>query len=186
MGTAGRVSAVPTIRLATAADSERLGAVHVAAWQEAYADLLPAARLAALNAGERAAMWRSAITKGTARGVYVAMDGDMMIGFGACGHQRTPALAAGGFSGEVTALYVLRAGQRIGAGRSLMRAMARRLIAEGERGMALWVLRDNVPARRFYERLAGDLIASRGDDPRGGEDAEVAYGWRDLAGLVTG
>ena len=185
MGSAGGLSNAPAIRLATVADGDRIGEIHVAAWHETYTGLLTAARLAELDARQRAAMWQGAIAKGTARGVYVAEDRGAMIGFGACGHQRAPSIGAMGFSGEVTALYVLRAGQRRGAGRLLMRALARRLIAEGERGLALWVLRDNVPARRFYERLAGEVIASRGDDSRSGDDAEVAYGWRDLGGLVA-
>ncbi|OYY89277.1 MAG: hypothetical protein B7Y45_12995 [Sphingomonas sp. 28-66-16] len=185
MGAPGGLSARPVIRLATVADSVPLGAIHVAAWREAYAGLLPASRLAALDARERAAMWQGAIASGTARGVYVAEDRGVMIGFGACGHQRTPSLIGLGFSGEVTALYVLRAGQRRGAGRLLMRAMARRLIAEGERSLGLWVLRDNLPARRFYERLEGVVIASRGDWAATGEEAETAYGWRDLTRLMA-
>ena len=176
----------PVVRLATVADGNRIGEIHVQAWHEAYAGLLPAARLAEFGVRQRATMWQGAIAKGTTRGVFVVEDRGRLTGFGACAHQRTPALAAMGFSGEVTALYILRAGQRRGAGRLLMRAMARRLIAEGERGMALWVLRDNPPARHFYERLAGTVIASRGGDPRSGDDAETAYGWRDLGALMAG
>ena len=62
-------------------------------------------------------------------------------------------LAQAGYSGEVPALYLLRAAQGLGTGRLLMRAAARRLIAEGDRAMALWVLATNVPARRFYEHF---------------------------------
>lgn len=185
MGTAGQLSTAPTVRIATADDCDDIGALHVAAWRESYAGLLAPSRLAALDARERGVMWRSAIMQGTARGVYVACDGRTIIGFGACAHQRTAALRPMGYPGEVTALYVLRAGQRRGAGRSLMRAMARRLIAEGERGMALWVLRDNAGARRFYEQLGGMLVAERGDDRRIGDDVEVAYGWTDFRTLIA-
>jgi hypothetical protein len=44
--------------------------------------------------------------------------------------------------------------------------------------MSLWVLEDNGPARRFYERLGGTPIAEK----RGGL-VEVAYGWSDLRRL---
>lgn len=186
MATAGGLSDRPVIRIATVADSDSIGAIHVAAWREAYAALMPASHLAALNAESRAAMWRQAISTGTARGVYVAVDRGVMIGFGACGHQRTSALADRGFTGEIGAIYVLRFGQRRGAGRLLMRAMARRLLAEGERGLGLWVLRDNQPARQFYERLGGVVIADRAGSPTTGDVPETAYGWRDLTGLITG
>lgn len=168
------------VRPARLADSERIGEIHVAAWRETYAGLMPAARLAALDVRERAALWRRQLTSGMARGIAVAESGGELMGFAACARQRTPALAAAGYAGEVTALYVLRAAQGRGTGRLLMRAMARRLIAEGYRSMALWVLAANAPARRFYERLEGVLIAEQVD----GEDAEVAYGWRDLAALA--
>ena len=71
-------------------------------------------------------------------------------------------------------------GRRRAAGRLLMRAMARRLIAEGERAMALWVLAGNAPARGFYERLRGMLLDAQAAEHGG----EVAYGWRDLTTLA--
>ena len=161
-------------------DSGGIGEVHVAAWREAYADLMPPARLAALDVAERTAMWRRQLASGAARGIVVAIEGGRVVGFGACARQRTPGLLAAGYSGEVTAIYVLRAAQRRGAGRSLMQAMARRLIAEGDRSMALWVLAANTPARRFYERLGGIAVAERAD----GADEEVAYGWRSVDSLA--
>ena len=165
-----------TVRPARLADSGRIGEIHVAAWREAYADLMPPARLAALDIAERAAMWRHQLASGTARGIAVAEQDRVIVGFASCAKQRAVGLAAAGYSGEVAAIYVLRAGQRRGAGRALMQAMARRLVAEGYRSMALWVLAANAPARRFYERLGGAVVAERID----GGDPEVAYGWRDL------
>ena len=69
-------------------------------------------------------------------------------------------------------LYVLRKAQRQGAGSRLMAAMARALFERGHRGDSLWVVEQNAPARQFYERLGGILIAKRRDGL-----AEVAYGW---------
>ncbi len=170
------------VRPARLADAPRIGEIHVTAWRETYAGLMPAARLAGLSIGERTAMWHRVLGSGTARGIVVAEDDGIAIGVAACAQQRTQQLAAAGYSGEITALYVLRAAQGRGAGRLLMQAMTRRLIAEGDRSMSLWVLAENVPARRFYERLGGVVVAEQVD----GQDREVAYGWRDLAGLVKG
>ena len=179
MGTAGGMTG-PTVRPARLADSGRIGEIHVAAWRETYADLMPSARLAALNVAERAAMWRHQLASGTARGIAVAERDGLIVGFASCARQRSAELAAASYAGEVAAIYVLRAGQGRGAGRLLMQAMARRLIAEGYRSMALWVLTANAPARRFYERLGGVVVAERVE----GGDAEVAYGWRDVASLI--
>lgn len=170
----------PSVRPAGLADAGRIGEIHVAAWREAYTGLMPAARLAALSVAERTAMWRHQLTSGMARGIAVAEDAGEIVGFGACAQQRSRALTTSGYSGEVTALYVLHAAQGKGAGRLLMQAMARRLIAEGDRSMALWVLAANARARGFYERLGGKAIATQVD----GADEEVAYGWRDLAALA--
>ena len=170
----------PTVRPARLADAERIGDIHVAAWRETYAGLMPPARLAALNVAERAAMWRRQLASGTARGIAIAELDGLIVGFASCAKQRTAELAAAGYASEVTAIYVLRAGQGRGAGRLLMQAMARRLIAEGYRSMALWMLATNTPARGFYERLGGTIVAERVEDGV----PEVAYGWRDVASLI--
>ncbi len=170
----------PAVRPARLEDGGRIGEIHVAAWRETYAGLMPPARLAALNVAERTAMWRHQLASGTARGIAVAALDGVIVGFAACAKQRTPELATMGYASEVTAIYVLRAGQGRGAGRLLMRAMARRLIAEGYRSMALWMLATNTPARGFYERLGGVVVMERVEDGV----PEVAYGWRDVASLI--
>jgi ribosomal protein S18 acetylase RimI-like enzyme len=169
------------VRPARLADSQAVGEVHVAAWRESYTGLISPNRLEALDAAERAEQWRRQLASGTARGICVATMDGRVVGFASCTRQREPTLLAAGYSGEVAAIYVLCEAQGQGAGRRLMTAMARRLIAEGERTMALWVLEANAPARRFYERLGGRLVAERTD----GTDREVAYGWRDLGLLRT-
>lgn len=169
-----------TVRPARLADSERIGEIHVAAWRETYAGLMPAARLAALDVAERAAMWRQQLASGTARGIAVAEQDGVVTGFASCARQRTAELAAAGYTGEVPAIYLLRASQGRGAGRMLMQAMARRLIAEGYRSMALWMLAPNTPARGFYERLGGAIVMERIEDGV----PEIAYGWRDVITLA--
>jgi ribosomal protein S18 acetylase RimI-like enzyme len=61
------------------------------------------------------------------------------------------------------------------------------------RAAALWVLRDNQPARRFYEALGAKVVGQRVEtvDERIGERSrtqdvlhEVAYGWPDLSLLA--
>ena len=74
----------PTVRPARLADSERIGEIHVAAWRETYAGLMPPARLAALNVAERAAMWRHQLASGTARGIAVAEQDGAIVGFASC------------------------------------------------------------------------------------------------------
>lgn len=177
----GGLTGAAIIRPARASDGAEIGRVHAQAWRETYAGLLAPERIAAVSARERGAMWSAAIARGQTRGVCIAEQTGAAIGFGACGHQRSETLADQGFVGEITALYVLRSGQRRGIGSALVAALARRLIAEGYRAAALWVLSGNEGARRFYESIGGTVVASGAGDHAG----ETGYGWRDLAMLVA-
>lgn len=176
-----------TFREAHSGDAAAIGRVHVAAWRETYAGLLPDSLLADLSAEARSAMWRAvlddpAVFLGTS--VFVAACGEEIVGFGSCGRQRDEGLAQAGFDGEFGAIYVLRSRQRAGTGNRLMGLMARRLLVQGLSGAALWVLRENAPARAFYERLHGAVVGERQDEEAGVVLTEVAYGWRELSALV--
>jgi hypothetical protein len=46
--------------------------------------------------------------------------------------------------------------------------------------MIVWVLRDNAPARRFYERLGGKYVRSQPITIGTTTLEEVSYGWRTL------
>lgn len=178
------MSGAIAVRAARAGDGITIGRIQAQAWRETYPGLLPASRIAAVDPVERGAMWTDAIARNTARGICIAEIGDRTVGFGACAHSRSVVLSQQGYRGEVTALYVLRAAQGKGAGRALMAALARRLIAEGDRTMALWVLATNGRARRFYEAIGGALLPVASPAHAPGQ-AEVAYGWRDLRALAA-
>jgi ribosomal protein S18 acetylase RimI-like enzyme len=91
----------------------------------------------------------------------------------------------GGYDGEISAIYVLRASQRRGAGGRLMTTMALDLSGRGFAGAGLWVLRDNPTARRFYESLGGQVVDEREDRRAEAVFIEVAYGWTDLLRLKS-
>jgi ribosomal protein S18 acetylase RimI-like enzyme len=176
-----------SFREARSSDAAALGALHVASWRETYAGILPDELLAGLSAEARSGMWSAALNDsagwdGTA--IFVAEQEGRMVGFGACGGQRDEALKAQGFAGEIGAIYVLRIHQRAGLGKSLMSLMARKLLDRGLSAATLWVLRENVPARAFYERLGGVLVGQKDDEQSGTTLTEVAYGWRDLSSLL--
>lgn len=187
------------IRRAQAGDAAAIAAVHVAAWHETYAGLVPERMLSALSVAERAGRWHRILTTpdpSLQSAVFVALRPDRaVVGFGSCGRQPVAALLDGGFAGEFSALYVLAAHQGRGLGRRLMAVMAQDLLAREVRGAALWVLRDNRPARRFYEKLGATIVGRRietvdehlrGERARAQDDElhEVAYGWPDLSLLA--
>jgi ribosomal protein S18 acetylase RimI-like enzyme len=116
--------------------------------------------------------------------VFVSERDGGISGFGSCGAQRTEELAAQGFDAEISAIYILQSAQRLGIGRSLMKAMAASLAQRGHEALSLWVLRDNNVARLFYEKLGGALVGEKRDKRPQGTMIEVAYGWRNVRDLA--
>jgi ribosomal protein S18 acetylase RimI-like enzyme len=187
------------IRRAEPGDAAAIAAVHVAAWRETYAGLVPERMLRAFSVAERTTRWRRILTApepARASAVFVAVGREQAVaGFGSCGRQPVAALAADGFAGEFSALYLLAHQQRRGIGRRLMATMARDLLARGMQAASLWVLRDNEPARRFYEALGGEVVGQRVetvDEHLTGKHGqapevlhEVAYGWPELTLLAA-
>jgi ribosomal protein S18 acetylase RimI-like enzyme len=179
------MTAVP-LRKATYADAAALGALHVTSWQETYTGLVPDEMLAGLSVDARTAMWSKILDAPDDFGcaaVFIADDNERVVGFGSCGRQRDNALIDKGFSGEFSAIYVLRSHQGRGVGRSIMNAMSSELADAGHSAASLWVLRENAPARAFYEKLGGIIVGEKIDDRPDATLVEDAYGWRDLSSL---
>jgi ribosomal protein S18 acetylase RimI-like enzyme len=178
---------VAKLRKATLADADALGALHVASWLETYTGILPSEMLAGLSVAERAAMWSKILTapdEFSCTAIIIAEDGGGVIGFGSCGQQRNQALIDAGFNSEFGAIYVLRSHQGRGVGRSLLSAMSKELFAAGHTAASLWVLRENGPARAFYDKLGGVIVSEKTDEGHDATLIEDAYGWRDLSSLV--
>jgi ribosomal protein S18 acetylase RimI-like enzyme len=137
------------IRKAVVDDAEAIARLNVLAWQVAYEGHMPADFLAALDPAARALRWREQmLATEPDQAVFVAENADgTVIGFAACGNERTDASA-----GEVFAIYVDPARWGAGAGRALMDAAVAHLTAAGPRPVRLWALDGNERARRFYER----------------------------------
>jgi ribosomal protein S18 acetylase RimI-like enzyme len=177
-----------SIRVAREADAPAIAAVHVDAWRETYAGVVPDHVLSGLSVNRRTEVWTRIISNPEAFNsstVFVAEREGVVAGFGCCGLQRTENLNAQGYDGEISSIYLLRSFQRCGLGLALMSAMGQELRRRQLQAASLWVLRDNQKACRFYERLGGDIVGDKKDiHEEGVVFVEVAYGWRDLGALV--
>jgi ribosomal protein S18 acetylase RimI-like enzyme len=177
---------VAQIRIASSDDAHALGAMHVASWHETYTGLLPDKLLSSLVVEARAAAWARIMQEPATLAstvIYLAEHDGATVGFGSCGAQRTESLKGKGYDGEVSAIYVLREFQKRKIGTRLLRVMSSDLLRRGFNAAALWVLRDNLRARRFYEYYDGKVIAEREDVRDGTVLVELAYGWPDLKAL---
>lgn len=140
-----------TIRRAFFADARALAVMHIASWQAAYRDLLPAELLANLSVERRTAGWEEWLLDAT-RQVFVAEEDGQVIGYVSYGPTRDADLEATTV-GEVYGIYLHPAAWGKGYGKRLMTQALNGLRAAGFRLATLWVLEGNARAIRFYERL---------------------------------
>lgn len=159
--------------------------MHADAWRTTYRGLLPDAVLERLDPDRMAASRERMLREPPPGHLTLVAEDGAVVGFAVAGPSRDPAAA-----GEVYAVYILASHQRRGLGRALLRECARRLAAAGLPSLVIWVLRENVPARAFYERLGGAARLEKEDSVFGGsEDAprhpvvETGYVWDDTAAL---
>jgi ribosomal protein S18 acetylase RimI-like enzyme len=162
-------------------DAEALARVHVASWRETYAGLLPDTFLARMSVEDHARRWLASLMRPGPHEVTLAAGGrDGLVGYvsGGPSRRRRPG------EGEVHTLYLLRKAQGSGLGRDLLEGAARVMAADGLQSLAISVLRDNVQARGFYERLGGIAEASRPERGPGGLMHEIYYVWPDISALT--
>ena len=172
------------IRTATADDASGIACVHVDTWRTAYRGILPADFLDALSYEARTQRWRDKLAQGGPQQFTLVAedDGGEVVGFAGGGPERD---GMPGYDGEIYAVYVLTQQQRRGIGRQLMAVSARHLMDQGFGAAMLWALEANGRARAFYEALGGQLIGRKTKDIADTPQIEVAYGWSDLALLVS-
>ncbi|MBR3312063.1 MAG: GNAT family N-acetyltransferase [Solobacterium sp.] len=116
--------------------------VHWKSWQEAYPGIIDQSYLDSLTleqCEQTAYRWPD--------NIIIAKDGDLVVGFAGYGKYRNDELEN---TGEVFSIYILSEYYGKGVGYRLMEAALSRL-AEYPR-IAVWVLKDNQRAIRFYER----------------------------------
>jgi ribosomal protein S18 acetylase RimI-like enzyme len=162
------------IRRARPSDARAIAEVHVATWREAYRELLPREFLAALSVERRVGFWDAELQVTPAdRMPWLADSGGKVSGFVSAGPSRDD--DAHPDTGEVYAIYVLPECWDKGVGRDLLRHAERDLIAHGYTEARLWVLADNVRARRFYEKTGWTVDATRTEVIGDYEMEEVRY-----------
>jgi len=164
------------VRPAVPDDAAAIARVHVASWRTTYRGLLPDDFLSSLSEESYTDRWRRVMGDGLSRVFVVDQDQDV-VGFASCGRERA---GETGFSGELYAIYMLDRAQRQGHGRELVRAAAGALREMKLPDMIVWVLRDNMAARRFYERLGGAYVRAQPITIGTTTLEEVSYGWRSL------
>ncbi|MEV7082695.1 GNAT family N-acetyltransferase [Streptomyces sp. NPDC093516] len=136
----------------TLADCDRVAEIRVRGWQHAYRGMIPRSYLDGLSVARDAERRREQLARADAAVVnLVAEDaGGEVVGWSCHGPYRDGEVLTG--DAELYALYVHPDRLDRGAGRALLAESLARCAAAGHGRLLLWVLKENVRARRFYER----------------------------------
>lgn len=164
------------IRAARPEDAAQIGIVHVASLRASHASLLPQEFLDNLSEEKRGQVWLNVLQdRIDTHFIFVAEEDDgTLVGFSACGPETK---RREDYPGEIYTCYVLEDRQGRGIGRSLLQCDLQEFRTRGYHAVMLWVLRESIAARAFYERLGGSEIDERIQEFAGVAVNEIAYGW---------
>jgi GNAT superfamily N-acetyltransferase len=153
---------VVVIRSGSPADAAQVAAVQREGWFAAYEGIITHEVIDRVTAPDDGARVRQTFRTRPWQRMIVAVVETDVIGYASFGPEVDvqgapwphPLTQAGeqGRVAELYALYVHPAWWSTGTGRALMDRVLARTSAAGYPSIALWVLRDNARARRFYER----------------------------------
>ncbi|RJG43490.1 MULTISPECIES: GNAT family N-acetyltransferase [unclassified Mesorhizobium] len=142
------------IRKAEPHDADDIADVHHAAWNGAYAGIIPHRALNAMINRRGSAWWSNAIRR--AATVLVVEIGGKVAGYATVGRNRARDLPQ---QGEIYELYLRPEYQGVGLGSRLFAAAREKLADHGLKGMVVWALEDNANAVAFYAGAGGRDVA---------------------------
>ncbi len=138
-----------SVRPARPGDSVAVAEAQVHTWLTCYAPRLPAGALDALDVTLVEAGWRAAISSPPSRAhrLLVALSAGVVVGYLAAGPGEDE--DAGPAGGEVLALTVVPAEQRMGHGSRLLAAGVQTLVEAGFTVARLWTFDGDAPMHTF-------------------------------------
>jgi GNAT superfamily N-acetyltransferase len=162
------------VRVAKVGDAEAIARAHTLSWQTSYRGILPDNVLDRIDVGQRADSRRRIIldAKIFQLVAYDLTHGDIV---GLC--DAGPARRHAPYGGEIYALYLVQHAKMHGLGREMLERSQAWLAANHKRSMIIWVLENNVHARRFYEAMGGRAGATYRSTVGGFPVTEVSYVW---------
>lgn len=138
------------IRYATYHDAEILAEIHTSAWKIAYKNIVPDEILDNITAEKRKKYFEKALTEAWEEDVII-FNNDTSLGLiclGKCRDEDKPSS-----TGEVWGIYLHPSYWNQGIGKELMTWGLNELKHRNYKEVTLWVLEDNLMARRFYEKM---------------------------------
>jgi ribosomal protein S18 acetylase RimI-like enzyme len=161
--------------------AEELAATNIACWRQAYTAFVPPEILANAKLDEQTARWKRTLSDSTRIVFAASTESNVLAGFIVAG--RPKEVLFDGMDGHIAALYILASFHRQGLGRRFLGAAAKEWVARGGNSLALGVLAENRPARRFYESLGAKLVRTGTYEWDGHPLPDAIYVFENLAEL---
>ena len=175
------------IREAELRDAAAMARVSVDSYRAAHRDQIPEESLMQFTYQESERNWARTLREFSEavereEYIYVAENEEgLLIGVAMGGPERSHHPL---YLGEIYFLYLLPEYHRQGIGRQLTINVVKRLVEQDMDSLLIRVLKENAPARRFYEALGGQLVLEEQFEERGAVLVRVGYGWREVSELL--
>ena len=157
--------AASTVRRATAADAGTVARLQIQVWQQAFADLLPAAVVMA-DPGAHATTWDARLRQGGP--VLLGFEGPDPVGFAAVAAEVDDRNLLAPI-GEIEMVYVVPRWGRRGHGGRLLAAAAGELRRLGATGATWWVPQSDQATARFLSAVGWSADGLRRELDTGAE-----------------
>ena len=161
------------VRESTEADAYDVARVNILSWQSAYRDIIPDDYLNNLNIDKRAERLKKDLVEYAGKTYWFAMayDGKIIgtMAIGQCRDDDKPA------AGEVMAIYLLPEYWSMGLGKKSMDFAVKTLRESSFDDIYVWVLEENVRARKFYEKYGFVYDGTRKEINLGKPLIEIRY-----------
>lgn len=149
-------------------DRMGISRIYEESWKFAYQDIIPQSYLDSIPTGQ----WAAKLDMGEMN-TLVMLENDNYIGTSSYCKSRFPDFEG---YGEIVSIYLLPEYIGKGYGKQLLAAVVAKLTNMGYDSIFLWVLEDNIRARKFYEKegfvLSNKLLS---DNIGGKELREIQY-----------
>lgn len=138
------------IRYADISDAKTLAEIHSKSWKVAYKGIVPNEILEKITAEKRQIYFEKALTEGWEEDAIIFKDNEAvgLICIGKCRDTDKP-----GAYGEIWGIYLLPEYWKMGIGSELINWGINELKKRNYNKVILWVLEENISARKFYEKI---------------------------------
>ena len=163
-------------------DWKSIADLHIQSWRDHYHQILSADYLETQIVPEKYEEWKTRFEKPKSnQQIILAKSGQQLIGFSCFFINKH--IAHGTY---IDNLHVLTRFKRKGLGKLLMQKTANAVIKKNvEPKYWLWVFSENIPAKKFYEKIGGELYESRLlEQPGGGQSYIDRYVWTDFSNIL--